>query len=132
MNATPTQPPILPPIQRLQPSPKLMSGASPDDPVRVPVKSMTPEQEDRRRREDEMAAAAAGRGSQGAGGYIWGQVSVPREGEGQTHPYSSFDETKKQLVGSGFRPQVGPGQQPQSQPGPQPELQQPPPRQQQQ
>ncbi|KAG5299448.1 PHD finger domain-containing protein [Histoplasma capsulatum G186AR] len=132
INATPTQPPILPPIQRLQPSPKLMSGASPDAPVRVPVKSMTPEQEDRRRREDEMAAAAAGRGSQGAGGYIWGQVSVPREGEGQMRPYSSFDETKKQLVGSGFRPQVGPGQQPQSQPGPQPELQQPPPRQQQQ
>lgn len=79
-----------------------------------------------------MAAAAAGKGSQGAGGYIWGQVLVPGEGEGQMRPYSSSDETKKQLVDSGIRLQVGLGQQPQSQPRPQPELQQPPPQQRQQ
>lgn len=47
---------ILPPIQQLQPSPKLMDRASPDAPIPPPVKSMTPEQEDRRRRENELAA----------------------------------------------------------------------------
>ncbi|OJD24716.1 hypothetical protein ACJ73_03921 [Blastomyces percursus] len=57
--ATTTQPPILPPVQRLEPSPKLMGRTSPDAPIRAPVKSMTPEQEDRRRREDELAAAAS-------------------------------------------------------------------------
>src|SRR5204863_3114928 len=43
---------VLPPIQRLQPSPKLMGRGSPDAPIPPPVKSMTPEQEDRRRREN--------------------------------------------------------------------------------
>jgi hypothetical protein len=45
---------VLPPVQRLQPSPKLMGRGSPDDPIPPPVKSMTPEQEDRRRRENEL------------------------------------------------------------------------------
>ncbi|PGG95142.1 hypothetical protein AJ79_10230 [Helicocarpus griseus UAMH5409] len=57
---TATTAPILPPVQRLQPSPKLMGRASPDAPIPAPVKSMTPEQEDRRRRENEMAMAARG------------------------------------------------------------------------
>ncbi|KAL1954358.1 hypothetical protein VTO42DRAFT_1385 [Malbranchea cinnamomea] len=47
---------VLPPVQQLQPSPKLMGRASPDAPIPPPVKSMTPEQEDRRRKENELAA----------------------------------------------------------------------------
>ncbi|RHZ68526.1 putative PHD finger domain protein [Aspergillus thermomutatus] len=46
--------PILPPIQRLEPSPKLMGRSSPDAPIPPPVKSMTPEQEERRQRENAM------------------------------------------------------------------------------
>ncbi|PGH08112.1 hypothetical protein AJ80_07906 [Polytolypa hystricis UAMH7299] len=53
--------PILPPIQRLQPSPKLMGRSSPDAPIPPPVKGMTPEQEDRRRRENELLARNAPR-----------------------------------------------------------------------
>lgn len=62
---SPAQPPassgmgsatILPPIQKLEPSPKLMGRNSPDAPIPPPVKSMTPEQEDRARRENEMLA----------------------------------------------------------------------------
>ncbi|EEH17975.2 hypothetical protein PABG_00538 [Paracoccidioides brasiliensis Pb03] len=49
--------PILPPVQRLHPSPKLMGRASPDSPIPPPVKNMTPDQEDRRRRENELAVA---------------------------------------------------------------------------
>ncbi|PGH36825.1 hypothetical protein GX50_00282 [[Emmonsia] crescens] len=119
--ATATQPPILPPVQRLQPSPKLMGRASPDAPIRAPVKSMTPDQEDRRRREDELDAAAAGAGtgaarSLGVGG-SWGRVPAQREGQGQIS-----SEVNRQVVDSGVRPQVGLGQQSQSQP---PELQPP-------
>ncbi|EEP80984.1 predicted protein [Uncinocarpus reesii 1704] len=44
---------VLPPVQKLQPSPKLMGRSSPDAPVPTPVKSMTLEQEDWRRREME-------------------------------------------------------------------------------
>ncbi|KAL2012920.1 hypothetical protein VTN00DRAFT_445 [Thermoascus crustaceus] len=47
---------VLPPIQRLQPSPKLMGRSSPDAPIPPPVKNMTPEQEERRQRENEMMA----------------------------------------------------------------------------
>lgn len=47
---------ILPPIQRLEPSPKLMGRSSPDAPIPPPVKCMTPEQEERRQRENEMMA----------------------------------------------------------------------------
>jgi hypothetical protein len=47
---------VLPPIQALQPSPKLMGRSSPDAPIPAPMKSMTPEQEDRRRRENMLAA----------------------------------------------------------------------------
>ncbi|RHZ74681.1 hypothetical protein CDV55_108193 [Aspergillus turcosus] len=46
--------PILPPIQRLEPSPKLMGRSSPDAPIPPPVKSMTPEQEERRQRENAL------------------------------------------------------------------------------
>ncbi|KAL2837935.1 PHD finger domain protein [Aspergillus pseudoustus] len=46
--------PILPPVQRLQPSPKLMGRSSPDAPIPPPVKCMTPEQEERRQRENAM------------------------------------------------------------------------------
>lgn len=49
---------ILPPIQRLEPSPKLMGRSSPDAPIPPPVKCMTPEQEERRQRENEMIAQA--------------------------------------------------------------------------
>ncbi|GAD95670.1 PHD finger domain protein [Paecilomyces variotii No. 5] len=49
---------ILPPIQRLEPSPKLMGRSSPDAPIPPPVKCMTPEQEERRQRENEMMAHA--------------------------------------------------------------------------
>ncbi|KAK2737058.1 hypothetical protein FQN55_001328 [Onygenales sp. PD_40] len=55
-----TTAPILPPVQRLQPSPKLMGRSSPDAPIPAPVKSMTPEQEDRRRRENELSALNLG------------------------------------------------------------------------
>lgn len=47
---------ILPPVQQLQPSPKLMGRSSPDAPIPPPVKNMTPEQEDRRRREEQLVA----------------------------------------------------------------------------
>lgn len=47
---------VVPPVQRLQPSPKLMGRSSPDAPIPPPVKSMTPEQEERRQRENEMMA----------------------------------------------------------------------------
>lgn len=50
---------ILPPIHRLEPSPKLMGRSSVDAPIPPPVKMMTPEQEERRQRENEMATAAA-------------------------------------------------------------------------
>ncbi|KKK20628.1 PHD finger domain protein [Aspergillus rambellii] len=46
--------PILPPIQKLEPSPKLMGRSSPDAPIPPPVKCMTPEQEERRQRENAM------------------------------------------------------------------------------
>jgi hypothetical protein len=44
--------PVLPPIRRLDPSPKLMGRSSPDAPIPPPVKCMTPEQEERRQREN--------------------------------------------------------------------------------
>lgn len=44
--------PVLPPIQKLEPSPKLMGRSSPDAPIPPPVKCMTPEQEERRQREN--------------------------------------------------------------------------------
>lgn len=46
--------PVLPPIQKLEPSPKLMGRSSPDAPIPPPVKCMTPEQEERRQRENAM------------------------------------------------------------------------------
>ncbi|KAL4787231.1 hypothetical protein BJX76DRAFT_319231 [Aspergillus varians] len=46
--------PILPPVQRLEPSPKLLGRSSPDAPIPPPVKCMTPEQEERRQRENAM------------------------------------------------------------------------------
>ncbi|KAI9367940.1 hypothetical protein BJX61DRAFT_526226 [Aspergillus egyptiacus] len=46
--------PILPPVQKLEPSPKLMGRSSPDAPIPPPVKCMTPEQEERRQRENAM------------------------------------------------------------------------------
>ncbi|KAE8147018.1 hypothetical protein BDV25DRAFT_161228 [Aspergillus avenaceus] len=50
--------PVLPPIQKLEPSPKLMGRSSPDAPIPPPVKCMTPEQEERRQREHAMMAQA--------------------------------------------------------------------------
>lgn len=47
---------ILPPIHRLEPSPKLMGRNSPDAPIPPPVKMMTPEQEERRQRENQSMA----------------------------------------------------------------------------
>lgn len=44
--------PVLPPIHRLEPSPRLMGRSSPDAPIPPPVKCMTPEQEERRQREN--------------------------------------------------------------------------------
>ncbi|KAJ5606132.1 hypothetical protein N7510_008913 [Penicillium lagena] len=46
--------PVLPPIRKLEPSPKLMGRRSPDAPIPPPVKCMTPEQEERRQRENAM------------------------------------------------------------------------------
>ncbi|KAK1149518.1 hypothetical protein N8T08_005067 [Aspergillus melleus] len=46
--------PVLPPIQKLEPSPKLMGRSSPDAPIPPPVKCMTPEQEERRQRENAL------------------------------------------------------------------------------
>ncbi|KAL4744469.1 hypothetical protein BDW72DRAFT_88260 [Aspergillus terricola var. indicus] len=46
--------PILPPVQKLEPSPKLMGRSSPDAPIPPPVKCMTPEQEERRQKENAM------------------------------------------------------------------------------
>ncbi|KAI9040448.1 putative PHD finger domain protein [Aspergillus affinis] len=46
--------PVLPPIQKLEPSPKLMGRSSPDAPIPAPVKCMTPEQEERRQRENAL------------------------------------------------------------------------------
>lgn len=51
---------VLPPVQKLHPSPKLMGRSSPDAPVPGPIKSMTPEQEDRRRRELQLSAQHLG------------------------------------------------------------------------
>ncbi|KAI2794865.1 hypothetical protein POX_a01466 [Penicillium oxalicum] len=64
--------PVLPPIRRLEPSPKLMGRSSPDAPIPAPIKCMTPEQEERRQREN----AAFGHGQ---------AFSVT----GQAHPMSS-------------------------------------------
>ncbi|EED24297.1 PHD finger domain protein, putative [Talaromyces stipitatus ATCC 10500] len=47
---------VLPPIHRLEPSPKLMGRSSVDAPIPPPVKTMTPEQEGRRQRENQVAA----------------------------------------------------------------------------
>ncbi|KUL91507.1 hypothetical protein ZTR_01598 [Talaromyces verruculosus] len=47
---------ILPPIHRLEPSPKLMGRSSVDAPIPPPVKMMTPEQEGRRQRENQLAS----------------------------------------------------------------------------
>lgn len=55
---------VLPPVQRLQPSPKLMGRSSPDAPIPAPVKNMTPEQDDRRRREEQLAAQQIAQGQQ--------------------------------------------------------------------
>ncbi|KAJ5280967.1 hypothetical protein N7478_006339 [Penicillium angulare] len=44
--------PVLPPIRKLEPSPKLMGRSSPDAPIPPPVKCMTPEQAERRAREN--------------------------------------------------------------------------------
>lgn len=44
--------PVLPPIRRLEPSPKLMGRSSPDAPIPAPMKCMTNEQEERRQREN--------------------------------------------------------------------------------
>lgn len=50
---------VLPPIRRLEPSPKLMGRSSPDAPIPPPVKCMTPEQEERRQRENNSLAHQA-------------------------------------------------------------------------
>ena len=47
--------PVLPPIQTLEPSPKLMGRSSPDAPVPSPMKCMTPDQEERKHRENTTA-----------------------------------------------------------------------------
>lgn len=47
--------PVLPPIQALEPSPKLMGRSSPDAPIPSPTKCMTPEQEERKQRENTAA-----------------------------------------------------------------------------
>lgn len=55
--------PVLPPIHKLEPSPKLMGRRSPDAPIPPPVKCMTSEQEERRQREKAlMLQGAAGQG----------------------------------------------------------------------
>ncbi|OAX83579.1 hypothetical protein ACJ72_02057 [Emergomyces africanus] len=82
--AAAAQPPILPPVRRLEPSPKLMGRASPDAPIPAPVKSMTPDQEDRRRREDELAAAAPRQEAKVVVVVVvesWDRVPVQREGQ---------------------------------------------------
>lgn len=47
--------PVLPPIQALEPSPKLMGRSSPDAPIPSPTKCMTPELEERKQRENTTA-----------------------------------------------------------------------------
>lgn len=57
--------PILPPIQKLEPSPKLMGRSSPDAPIPAPMKCMTPEQEERRQREHSFMLQGQQHSSQG-------------------------------------------------------------------
>ena len=49
---------IMPPVQKLVPSPKLMGRSSPDAPIPAPVKSMIPKQEECRQLENEIMARA--------------------------------------------------------------------------
>lgn len=49
--------PVVPPIQKLEPSPKLMGRSSPDAPIPPPVKSMSLDQEGRRQREHALLQA---------------------------------------------------------------------------
>lgn len=57
--------PILPPIQKLEPSPKLMGRSSPGAPIPAPTKCMTPEQEERRQRENSLMMMEGRNASQG-------------------------------------------------------------------
>lgn len=47
----------MPPVRKLEPSPKLMGRSSPDAPIPPPMKSMSPEQEERRQRENAILQA---------------------------------------------------------------------------
>lgn len=76
--------PVLPPIHRLEPSPKLMGRSSPDAPIPPPVKCMTPEQEERRQRENASRL----------------QQAYPYQGNGQ-HPMSSPSLNRFPPLGSG-------------------------------
>lgn len=49
--------PVMPPVRKLEPSPKLMGRSSPDAPIPPPMKSMSPEQEERRQRENAILQA---------------------------------------------------------------------------
>ncbi|KAJ5374939.1 hypothetical protein N7517_006945 [Penicillium concentricum] len=81
--------PVLPPIRRLEPSPKLMGRSSPDAPIPPPVKCMTPEQEERRQRENASMLHQAHQ-YQGNGQHLMSSPSLnrlPPLGSGTTSQY---------------------------------------------
>ncbi|CAG7973452.1 unnamed protein product [Penicillium salamii] len=81
--------PVLPPIRRLEPSPKLMGRSSPDAPIPPPVKCMTPEQEERRQRENASMLHQTHH-YQGNGQHLMSSPSlnrIPPLGSGTTSQY---------------------------------------------
>ncbi|KAL3480610.1 hypothetical protein BJX99DRAFT_219878 [Aspergillus californicus] len=70
--------PILPPVQKLEPSPKLMGRSSPDAPIPPPVKCMTPEQEERRQRENAMGLHGHGHFTTASNGQQMSSPSISR------------------------------------------------------
>lgn len=90
--------PILPPIQKLEPSPKLMGRSSPDAPIPAPVKCMTPEQEERRQRENSLMMRGRNP-SQGQGPSLMSSPSlnrIPPLGPSAVAPQSTAESGKQQ------------------------------------
>lgn len=89
--------PILPPIQKLEPSPKLMGRSSPDAPIPAPMKCMTPEQEERRQRENTLLMQGGNPAPQGQNGSSSLMSSpslnrIPPLGAAAVAPQSQFGE----------------------------------------
>ncbi|THC90887.1 hypothetical protein EYZ11_009652 [Aspergillus tanneri] len=92
--------PVLPPIQKLEPSPKLMGRSSPDAPIPPPVKCMTPEQEERRQRENAMMFQAQSHGASNGQPSVLSSPSfnrIPPFGPAPAHrPDTQRDTVSKQ------------------------------------